>query len=898
MKKFLSLMLTFAIISVLIITPTKTKAADSLNIDYVEGDTLLASFDASNADDLASAFVDNGGTVETFKSRGNTYAYASGSLFLEIPIPMCPTLSDNLYIKFTTHAMTDDVNNKSTYFCFADSKRIPLSLTESLYQAANSSLTLTKAGPGMDNIYKVSSSGDYTLYARQVGSTGPWTEITKGQTSAHSYKKFFRIQKGLGINSVIVYKKLSPELNAINTAKNINTMKSVLTTYATELGIDLSKLDKIEDDNAVYSAMIGIYDTKEEVVSAYKAAIMNATPCIIENAVCNENDYTYTVSNTGINAVATITGYTGSDACILLPNSLGGYPVRSIAASAFSEKTLLKGVFIPDNITTIGGKAFYNCDDLEKIEFPRELTSISDYMFYNCDKLNEVKIGDYVNRIGKSAFYECKSLKEINLPERLTSIGAHAFGKSGLKHIDASNVTSYGTTLIITGSGEPDEYTSSAFANCVNLESAVLSPNLATVPMEIFENCTSLKSVTIPSSVTMIDKYAFSGCTSLKEVHIESIADWCKIDFTCPFWYSNAWMTNTLYRFSAETNPLHNGANLYINGSAVTDIEIPYGTTKINNIAFYGSGITSVTIPTTVASIGINAFANCKNLTKATFFTNEIVKNIETEYVSNKLSSGEKIYTEAPAFENSASCVFYCDPATSVGDYARAYNIPIVDKDEPSSLMQKNYTVNTTISSDTRNVYLVANYAFDQSKNIVPTDIRFTVPIDYTFDNSDVTVNGVSVAATTNSSNGQLIVPITDTQGSVKFRITPQKLAQLSTSAIITYVEDGLNTKSESLGIINTDAPAFLKFINYDKTKKNAIIVSDANYSNTSAIIVGYKEGRQISVNTQTKNISKGENIITFEDFDYGKADTIKLMIWEKSSSQKPLFDFYEECLI
>ena len=50
-----------------------------------------------------------------------------------------------------------------------------------------------------------------------------------------------------------------------------------------------------------------------------------------------------------------------------------------------------------------------------------------------------------------------------------------------------------------------------------------------------------------------------------------------------------------------------------------TSIEIPEGTTRIGNSAFYFCrNLTSITIPDSVTSIGSSAFRNCKNLTSIT----------------------------------------------------------------------------------------------------------------------------------------------------------------------------------------------------------------------------------------------------------------------------------------
>ncbi|MBR0540851.1 MAG: leucine-rich repeat protein, partial [Clostridia bacterium] len=80
----------------------------------------------------------------------------------------------------------------------------------------------------------------------------------------------------------------------------------------------------------------------------------------VELSALTDGDWEYTVSNNE----ATVTGYTGSLTDIDIPSALGGYPVTKIGNSAFSGKTTLTSVTIPDSVLTIGNSAFYNCNQM------------------------------------------------------------------------------------------------------------------------------------------------------------------------------------------------------------------------------------------------------------------------------------------------------------------------------------------------------------------------------------------------------------------------------------------------------------------------------------------------------------------------------------------------------
>lgn len=59
-----------------------------------------------------------------------------------------------------------------------------------------------------------------------------------------------------------------------------------------------------------------------------------------------------------------IYGYSGTNATVTIPSSIGGKTVSGIAQNAFRGKTLLTSVYIPTNITFIGANAFTGCSNV------------------------------------------------------------------------------------------------------------------------------------------------------------------------------------------------------------------------------------------------------------------------------------------------------------------------------------------------------------------------------------------------------------------------------------------------------------------------------------------------------------------------------------------------------
>ena len=222
-------------------------------------------------------------------------------------------------------------------------------------------------------------------------------------------------------------------------------------------------------------------------------AIIPALGHSYENGVCACGaipPFTYTIYNNQV----TITGYTGSETDLVIPNQIEGLPVTEIGSGAFAHWQELKSIKIPDTVKVIGKDAFEYCIGLTSIEIPKETTKICDQAFYSCSSLANVTFHEKLTTIGQSAFYGCSSLEEIKLPEGLKTIGIYAF------------------------------------AYCYGLTDVKLPEGLTTIEQSAFTDCTSLVSVEIPESVTLMGKQVFRYCN--KDLVAAVIADsyaheWC-----------------------------------------------------------------------------------------------------------------------------------------------------------------------------------------------------------------------------------------------------------------------------------------------------------------------------------------------------------------------------------
>ena len=233
----------------------------------------------------------------------------------------------------------------------------------------------------------------------------------------------------------------------------------------------------------------------------------------------------YSISNNKV----TITDYTGSATSLTIPSTIEGYPVTTIGNEAFSYRTSLTSITIPNSVTSIGDSAFYECSTLKSINIPDSVTSIGNYAFAWCGSLTSITIPDSVTTIGDYAFYNCRSLTSITIPDSVTEIGTYAFSNcDSLESVTiGDSVTEIGTDAFsncdsLTSVTIPDSVTSIgdyAFSSCTRLTSITIPNSVTTIGGGAFYNCYNLTSITIPNSVTYIGYSAFDKCNDLQNVY-------------------------------------------------------------------------------------------------------------------------------------------------------------------------------------------------------------------------------------------------------------------------------------------------------------------------------------------------------------------------------------------
>ena len=100
--------------------------------------------------------------------------------------------------------------------------------------------------------------------------------------------------------------------------------------------------------------------------------------------------------------------------------------IEDLPLHSFSQCKNLKEVILPSTLKTIGHYAFSQ-SGLKSVTIPQNVTTIGESAFYECRNLTEVFVSGNTMVIEKQAFSYCSQMKTLNLPASLVKICEYAF---------------------------------------------------------------------------------------------------------------------------------------------------------------------------------------------------------------------------------------------------------------------------------------------------------------------------------------------------------------------------------------------------------------------------------------------------------------------------------------
>jgi hypothetical protein len=230
-------------------------------------------------------------------------------------------------------------------------------------------------------------------------------------------------------------------------------------------------------------------------------------------------------------------------------------------------------------LTNLGDRILASCPSLKQVSFPAALPgkTLPDNTFYQSTALESVSLPKNLEIIGIGAFNGCASLRDADLPPSLKTIKQQAFDRCALFTPDI------GTLIALETLGD------SAFARCQDLTTLSLPASITALGTGAFQSCDKLTLVELPESLAaLIDYSTFRYCRKLQ----------FKVGAQDP---------SSLLITADGTLRAYPGA--------AGAMSLPEGIKGIAAYCFYqDTGISSVSLPKSLESIGTMAFNGCTGL--------------------------------------------------------------------------------------------------------------------------------------------------------------------------------------------------------------------------------------------------------------------------------------------
>ena len=370
-----------------------------------------------------------------------------------------------------------------------------------------------------------------------------------------------------------------------------------------------------------------------------------ASETLVAIFVVGDNDYFSSEDGVLFNknkssVVCCASGKTGS---YVIPST-----VASIGDTAFAFSQL-SNITIPSTVTSIGAYAFAY-SQLGSITMPNSVVEMGEGAFAMCAQLQSVTFesGSKLESIAPMTFSYCTSLKSITIPASVKTIGDYAFAPdlqkineitlamlfidSGLEEVE-QQLLPYIVPLesVVFEEGSKLETIGAYAFACTTIPDITIPENVKSINEGVFAGCSKMTSVVLPLGLTSIGNGSFV-CTALNNINIpnavESIGDGVFIfsaieSFNIPA--SVKYLGELALGYQAtinvdENNPNYSSVDGVLFNKNKTelircmlegiDYVIPSTVQKISNLAFAGSSIHTLIIPSSVVFIGENIFAS------------------------------------------------------------------------------------------------------------------------------------------------------------------------------------------------------------------------------------------------------------------------------------------------
>ncbi|WP_309399239.1 leucine-rich repeat domain-containing protein [Cerasicoccus maritimus] len=307
---------------------------------------------------------------------------------------------------------------------------------------------------------------------------------------------------------------------------------------------------------------------------------------------------------------------------LVIPDTLDGKTVTRLDIASFADQNITS-VTIPSSVTHIGLVAFNNCALLETVTLSEGLEEIGEWAFANCSQLDSINLPASLTLIDEYAFHSCSSLTSLALPDATLQIEYGAFIFSGLTsiHIPAS----------------VNQLAGGVFSNCHSLTSITVA--------EESTYFTAIDNVLYDKQVTRLINYPIADPATSFDVPptVTTIASWSFVDCS---------QLQTINLPEGLLDIEHDA--FAMSNAGISSITLPSTLLTIGEYAFNGTLITSVYIPSSVTELYRNSFGNIS-------YT---VSPSNATYASQDFVLYNKSMTELIAYPSASTATTFALPDT------------------------------------------------------------------------------------------------------------------------------------------------------------------------------------------------------------------------------------------